>query len=141
VKTIIVVHDEFGTRGTQPGLSSDDCYEVRHVQGASAALRVLETPRTGPVVLDIRVAGSRGRELLARVHELHPQVAGILHMAPALFDAISLTPAPFAGIAPAEPPRPPRATRVHAQPHRGLRGPRAGVAAGSPAEPCGWLAR
>lgn len=120
MKTIIVVHDELGARGAQPGLSPDDCYEVRHVEGASAAL---------------------GRELLARVRGLYPHVAAILHVAPAAFDAISLSSAPFAPIAAAAPPRPPRAARPHGQLRRAPRGPRAAVAAAAPAEPRASFAR
>ncbi|MBM4036830.1 MAG: hypothetical protein FJ291_34280 [Planctomycetes bacterium] len=141
MKTIIVVHDELGARGAQPGLSPDDCYEVRHVEGAGGALRLLEAPRTGPVVLDIRMSGHLGRELLARVRGLYPHVAAILHVAPAAFDAISLSSAPFAPIAAAAPPRPPRAARPHGQLRRAPRGPRAAVAAAAPAEPRASFAR
>ena len=78
MKTILVVDDELCVRQLYRDLFQDEGYEVVEADGADAASASLGSRPIDLVILDIRMPGVHGLDLLAAIHRTHPGLPVIL---------------------------------------------------------------
>ena len=88
MKTILVVDDELRLRQLYRDLFEEEGYEVLDADGADAALHLLKGWPVDMAILDIRMPGTHGLELLCKVHKTRPRLPVILCSAlDGLFDS------------------------------------------------------
>ena len=78
MKTILVVDDEPHLRLLYRDILSDEGYAVVEAGDAETAVELLATQGADLAILDIRMPGTHGLELLARLHADHPQLPIIM---------------------------------------------------------------
>jgi DNA-binding NtrC family response regulator len=77
-KTILVVDDEPSQRLLYRDILEQEGYAVMEAEGAETALKVLGSQAIDLAILDIRMQGTHGLDLLARLHDDWPHVPVIL---------------------------------------------------------------
>jgi len=78
MKTILAVDDELRVRQLYRDLFEDEGYEVVDADGADAALASLKSRPIDLAILDFRMPGTHGLELLTTIHRTHPDLPVIL---------------------------------------------------------------
>lgn len=77
-KTVLVADDEKGIRETLRRLLEYENYRVVLAEDGLQALSLVENEIVDIVLLDIKMPGMDGLEVLARLHSLHPQLPVII---------------------------------------------------------------
>ena len=78
LRRILVVDDEPGLRNLLQKFFTRHGYDVRTVADGPAALAVLPTFQPQVVLLDVRMPGMSGMEVLARLHQEQPAIHVIM---------------------------------------------------------------
>ncbi len=87
MRTILIVDDEPQLRQLYRDALEDEGYGIVEAENGEAALRVLEAGSADLAILDIRMPGIHGLDLLKRLHSQRPHLPVILCSgAASLFD-------------------------------------------------------
>jgi len=78
MKTILVVDDEPRLRELYRDALEDEGYRVVEAESGAAAIEALKTCPADLAILDLRMPGIHGLELLTRLHMSHPALPVIL---------------------------------------------------------------
>ena len=91
MRTVLVVDDEPQLRQLYRDTLEAEGYRVVEAEGAATALERLGAPGADLAILDIRMPGIHGLELLSRIHTIRPDLPVIICSAlPGLFDDYAL---------------------------------------------------
>jgi two-component system nitrogen regulation response regulator NtrX len=77
-KTVLVADDEKGIRETLKRLLEYEHYRVLLAEDGLEALKMVESELLDIVLLDIKMPGMDGLEVLARLHQSHPQLPVVI---------------------------------------------------------------
>lgn len=78
MKTILIVDDEPHLRLLYRDTFEEEGYRVVEAEGAEAALAILETEHVDLAILDIRMPGTHGLDLLTHMHSIYPRLPVVL---------------------------------------------------------------
>lgn len=83
---ILVVDDEYGVRDSLSRWLQDDNYRVSSADSAKGALQILDKDRWDVVLVDLKMPGMDGMELLQRIRNIDEQIVVIIITAYATID-------------------------------------------------------
>ncbi|RMG12147.1 MAG: sigma-54-dependent Fis family transcriptional regulator [Deltaproteobacteria bacterium] len=75
---ILIVEDEANARAALEGILEDEGYPVRSVESAEAALEAIEAEPPDLLLVDMKLPGMSGLDLIARVREQVPEAVNIM---------------------------------------------------------------
>ena len=77
-RSILIIDDETGIRSSVRGVLEDEGFAVIEAESGEAGLELLQHRKVSAALLDIWLPGMDGIETLARIRELHPDLAVIM---------------------------------------------------------------
>jgi two-component system nitrogen regulation response regulator NtrX len=77
-KTILIADDEKGIRDSLQGLLEFESYDVLLAEDGPGALAAIAGERIDLVLLDIKMPGMDGLEVLSRIHKDHPELPVVI---------------------------------------------------------------
>ena len=78
MKTVLIVDDDPGIRQLYRDILEEDAYQALEAEGANTALLILKTRDVDLVILDIRMPGIHGLQLLDMLRTMYPRLPVII---------------------------------------------------------------